>query len=63
MSANTERTIKTAVLVAGTIALLGMAWTSKADKADVDALAHKIDAVLTLQCRTSPDDTICRNYK
>lgn len=23
----------------------------------------KLDALLTLQCRESPDDTICRNYR
>lgn len=23
----------------------------------------KLDALLTLQCRESPDDTICRDYK
>lgn len=24
---------------------------------------QKLDAILTLQCRATPDDTICRGYK
>lgn len=64
MTTQETRALKTAVLVAGTLALLGMAWTSKADVSQVERLEHKVDALLSLQCRSvNKDDTICREYR
>lgn len=59
MSNSTERTIKLAVLTAGVIALLGMAWASKADKSafdlhvqEAEGRAARLDSMVTdIWCR------------
>lgn len=45
MTTQQEKTVKLAVLTAGLLALLGMAWGSKADKADVEAMRTTIQRV------------------
>jgi hypothetical protein len=41
----TENAVKVAVLVAGALGLLGMAWNSKADRSDVEALRQTMQRV------------------
>lgn len=60
MTAQQSRTIKTAVLVALTLGLLGMAWESKADTTDVEAIAAEVRDIKYLICRQYPDDSKCQ---
>lgn len=70
MTTQTEKSIKLAVLTAGVIALIGMAWNSKADKAEVKAEVESLRVTLKrvdertarierFMCRTRPDDLGC----
>ena len=62
MTAPTERTVKLAVVVAGALALLGMAWESKADARDVDAIGRDVRDIKQLVCRQYPTDSLCRDH-
>ncbi len=62
MTQQESKAIKTAVLIAGALALLGMAWASKANVSDLARVERKVDALLTLECRERPADSICGDY-
>lgn len=59
MTSPTEKQLKLSLLTVGLLALLGMAWNSKANVSDVDAIAADVRDIKTMLCRTIPDDSMC----
>ena len=59
--------VKTTIIGAGIIGLLGLAQENVIFRPEYEAHVsteiRMLESVLTLQCRTTPDDTICRNYR
>lgn len=60
MTTQTEKQLKLAILTAGILALLGMAWTSKADASTVTALASDVRVIKALVCKDHPGDSLCQ---
>lgn len=59
LTAQQQRAIKTTIVGAGLVALLGFAWNSKADTADVEAIGRDVRVIKALVCKDHPNDSLC----
>ena len=62
MTTQREKQLLTLLLGAGLLFLLGMAWDSKANRSDVEAIARDLQDVKYLVCKSQPADSKCAEF-